>query len=230
MERLNSISHNKNLTDWEDKSTGGLRIYSLNCRSLGKHNKDIATDAFILNSDIILLQETWIEPGHPMQELQIPGYILHLNNQGRGKGLATFFKESIFSHQVDITHEHMQLSKFTSKEVDIISIYRSNQGSFEQLNKEIESMTAGGKTLIVAGDFNFCYLEKTMNLTKKYMIDNNFNQLIHEPTHIEGNALDHCYLRDRKKNLDATVKLDCKYYTDHKGLAVHLRRKARGRK
>ena len=120
----------------------------------------------------------------------------------------------------------MQLSKFTSKEVDIISIYRSNQGSFEQLNKEIESMTAGGKTFIVAGDFNFCYLEKTMNSTKKYMIDNNFTQLIHEPTHIEGNTLDHCYLRDRKKSLDVAVELHCKYYTDHKGLAVHLKRKA----
>ena len=226
LETLNNISQNRNKTEWED-GTGGLRIYSLNCRSLKKHYKDIASDEVLLKSDIILLQETWLEDDSPMQMLEIPGYALHFNSQGRGKGLATYFKSSIFSHEIDVKQDDMQLSKFTSKNIDIISIYRSKQGTINKLNEEISAISRGTKALLMVGDFNYCYLEKAMNSARKFLTENDFSQLIFEPTHLEGNILDHCYLRDRKTFFKATVQLHCKYYTDHKGLAVLLKRKDR---
>ena len=230
MERLNNISQNRNKTEWEDVTNGGLRIYSLNCRSLRKHHKDITSDALLLNSDIILLQETWLEDDNTIQELEIPGYDLHLNNHGRGKGLATYFKSNIFTHKADINQEHMQLSKFTSRNTDVISIYRSNQGPINQLIKEIKAISQGTKNLLLVGDFNYCYLEKRMDSAKRYMTDNNFKQLVLEPTHLEGNILDHCYLRDMKNCLRVKIELHCKYYTDHKGLAILLMKTDRGRK
>ena len=38
-----------------------MKISSLNCRSLKKHQEDIMSDAVLLKSDIICLQETWLE-------------------------------------------------------------------------------------------------------------------------------------------------------------------------
>ena len=43
-----------------------------------------------------------------------------------------------------------------------------------ELDEEIRNMTNGGKTLLLAGDFNYCYLDNTLNSTKKFMTDNNF--------------------------------------------------------
>ena len=51
--------------------------------------------------------------------------------------------------------------------------------------------------------------------------------MISEPTHIEGNLLDQAYLRDTKGELDLTVELHSKYYTDHKGLAIIIKKKGK---
>ena len=100
-----------------------MKISSLNCRSLNKHYKDILSDSLLLKSDIILLQETWLEDHVHIEDLEIPNFILQLNSCGRGRGIATYYKENIFAHDKDIKEEHMQLSKSTSSNLDIISIY-----------------------------------------------------------------------------------------------------------
>ena len=51
--------------------------------------------------------------------------------------------------------------------------------------------------------------------------------MLSEPTHIEGNLLDQAYLRDLKGELDLTVELHSKYYTDHKGLAIIITKKGK---
>ena len=78
-------------------------------------------------------------------------------------------------------------------------------------------MVGTGKPQLLVGDFNFCYLDRTSNT---YLQNNNFKQLIEEPTHEEGNLLDHAYLRDTNMNLNCKVMLHSKYYTDHKGLSI----------
>jgi hypothetical protein len=76
----------------------------------------------------------------------------------------------------------------------------------------------------VAGDFNFCHLSSSSNPTRRYLSENNFEQLIKEPTHIEGNILDQAHLRDIGGNLNCTVQLHSKYFTDHKGLAIIVKK------
>ena len=55
------------------------------------------------------------------------------------------------------------------------------------------------------------------------MKNRNFEQLIREPTHIEGNLLDQAYIRDMENTLDVTGDIQGKYYTDHKALNIIIR-------
>ena len=59
LERLNDISINKQMSDWEEETTNTMMISSLNIRSLNKHFSDVSTDELLLKSDLICLQETW---------------------------------------------------------------------------------------------------------------------------------------------------------------------------
>jgi exonuclease III len=220
LHRLDQISLNKNQSEWEKSDMGNLRISSLNCRSLGKHYPDISSDALLLKSDIIYLQETWIEDDESADNLQIPKYQLHLNSCGKGKGIATYFKNDIFTKEIDVKKADMQMSKFSSPSLDVISLYRSQKANYMELNQSIDALTDKDKPQLILGDFNFCYLENSSNATKKYLNENNFKQLFTEPTHIEGHLLDQAHLRDNKGILEATSEVHSKYYTDHKGLAI----------
>ena len=81
LERLDRISRNNNPSLWEKVDDDVLKIYSLNCRSLSKHYEDIITDPLIMKSDIICLQETWLEDEQPTEHLEIPSYTSHYVSQ-----------------------------------------------------------------------------------------------------------------------------------------------------
>ena len=223
LQRLDKISRNKNLTIWETMDKDSIKISSLNCRSLRKHHEDIYSDSLLMKSDIIGLQETWLENDEDIRNLAIEKYNLIVNSHGRGKGIATYFNKNIFKPDVAVNDTHMQLSKFTSSTLDVIFIYRSQQADFIQLNRRIDQMTNKNKPLLVIGDLNFCYLEAS-NATKSYLKENKFKQLITEPTHIGGHLLDHAYLKDKNETLEYSVEVQSKYYTDHKGLAINLKK------
>ena len=224
LKRIEEISMNRNPTKWEQVIEGELRVGSINCRSLRKHHGDIATDKDLLLCDIICLEETWLETDDQAEDLKIPGYNIHMNSKGKGKGITIYYKQDYFKHEFDIKEDYMQLSKFSSGTLDIIVLYKSQQESQGNLNKAIEIMTGSSGAALVLGDFNYCYNRDSTNAVTKYMIENEFKQLIAEPTHIEGSLLDQAYLRDIKKELTATAEVHGKYYTDHKSLNIILKR------
>ena len=224
LERLEEISQNKNPTNWEKEDSETLKISSLNCRSLRKHHQDIITDALLSKSDIICLQETWLEDDMIFDDLIIPNYDLHLNSNGKGKGIAIYFKKDTLQHEIDIKKETMQLSKFSSSTIDIVVIYRSQGGNHNDLKENLATLMSKDKPQLVIGDFNYCYLENSSNSTKKYLQENAFNQLITEPTHIEGNLLDHAHVRDVQGMYNYSTEVHSKYYSDHKGLAIIVKK------
>ena len=224
LKRLEEISMNKNLTKWEQPIDGELRIGSLNCRSLRKHHGDIITDKDLLICDMICLQETWLESDDQIEDLEIPGYTIHMNSRGKGKGIAIYFKPEYFKHEFDIKRDHMQLSKFSSSTADIIVLYKSRQESQENLNQAIEIMTQCSGNVLILGDFNYCYNIDSTSAITKYMKERQFKQLIAVPTHIEGSLLDQAYLRDIEKELTVTAEVHGKYYTDHKSLNIILKK------
>ena len=114
----------------------------------------------------------------------------------------------------------MQLSKFTSKELDIIVLYRSKQGNKHQLNELLKQLETRNVPQIVIGDFNFHYLEQGANVTMEFFKEKNYEQLILEPTHIEGNVLDQAYKKDVNQIMEYTVETHAKYYTDHRAITL----------
>ena len=219
--RIEELSLNNNLTEWEKKHTKDLKIYSLNCRSLKKHFEDIKTDSIVLQSSIICLQETWLEEDDNCTEYELPTYSTHPNNYGRGKGIVIFYKQKIFTHILDVKEKYMQLSKFSSSTIDVIAIYRSQEGCYHALNRHLDNLLTGNKPTLVVGDFNFCYLEQSTQ-TKKFLDEKQFTQLVHEPTHIDGHILDQAYLLNDSNHLYCCTETHSKYYTDHKGLAITI--------
>ena len=114
----------------------------------------------------------------------------------------------------------MQLSKFCSAKFDLIAIYRSKQGNQHEMNLLIKQLENRNIPQMVVGDLNFHYLEEGANSTKQFFKKENYSQLIMEPTHIEGNILDHAYVRDESGLLNFTAEIQTKYYTDHRGIAI----------
>ena len=225
LERLDKISMNKNPTCWEREDEKVMKVSSLNCRSLNKHHQDLLTDAVLLKSDFIGLQEIWLNTDEMREDLQIPGYELYINSNGKGKGIATYCKKDMFTHVKDIKRTYMQLSQFSSSNLDIIVLYRSQQGSMEDIIQFLKQMIKEDKSQLVIGDFNFCYLDRTYNQIRHFFLEENFCQLYKEPTHIEGRQLDQAYLRDMDNSLEITTDTHSKYYTDHKGLAMIINKK-----
>ena len=225
LERLKTISLNNNPTDWEKVDHITLKISSLNCRSLKKHIADIKLDDNLLKSNIICLQETWLDEDENTQNFEIPNYELHLNSNGRGKGLAIYFhKELSRHHEIDIKQENFQISMFSCCNIDVIVIYRSRNGSHDDITAILDTLIKRETPILILGDLNFCFLEHSSNSTRRFLNQNHFQQLVKEPTHIEGNLLDHAYVLDSRGVNKYTAVLHSKYYTDHRGVGIMVKR------
>ena len=93
------------------------------------------------------------------------------------------------------------------------------------MNDCLKQLQTEDKPQLIIGDFNFCYLDRTFKSTRSFLEKENYFQLIIEPTHIEGNLLDQAYLRDIHQSLEITAETHSKYYTDHKGLAIIIKKR-----
>ena len=139
LERLNSISFNSNPPIWEQTECQHLRISSFNCRSLKKHYQDIQADSILLKSDLISLQETWLDENDNLTDFYLQSFELKVVSRGHGKGIATYFKSDKFTHVADKTAPNIQMSKFTSDNFDLITLYRPSKCPFDEVNDNITS-------------------------------------------------------------------------------------------
>ena len=156
--RLDTVSLNNNRPKWFTEKQDHLNVSYLNTQSLNKHFLDMQGDATLQLSDIICVAETWrtdVTDDDPAYSLE--GYSCHFVHIGRGKGLATYFRES-FSHVTDVAKPHYQISKFETDHVEIISVYRSQSACVEDLVQDIKTITDKDKITVVLGDFNICYI------------------------------------------------------------------------
>ena len=157
-----------------------------------------------------------------LDDLYLQDYKLHVVVAGKGKGIATYYKENIFAPVTDIKEQNFQLSKFKSSQCDIISLYRSADSSYGEITENLSQLINRRRATLIIGDFNFCYINSSQNVLKDFLHLLDFKQIIKAPTHIEGNLIDHAYIRDFNGTLKAKHFLHSKYYSDHKGLAVIL--------
>ena len=141
-ERLASISMNKNPTPWhKEGSKDTIKVVSLNCAGLKPHYEDILYDEAVQRGDIIHLIETSLEKNEE-SPLNLWGYESHIISVGNGKGIATYYKASMFTNKHDYITPNMQITKFCSNKIDVINVYRSSKGnSVELLDKIVEWVT-----------------------------------------------------------------------------------------
>ena len=137
-------------------------ISSLNIYSLKKHHPDLKTSAKITTSEVVCVQETWIEPNQDdTNKYQIPEFKVHFNSVGRGKGIATYFSKGFYV-QEDVVKPNYQMTKIASVEREIINVYRSSNAPVLFLDDLLNLINCGYPTYII-GDFNICYKSERDN-------------------------------------------------------------------
>ena len=227
LQRMKVISLNENPTPWQKQTQNAVKVASLNCAGLKPHFTDVQSDEHLLKADIIHLIETSISIAEEDQH-QLKGYDSHFISIGNGKGIATYYKPDVVQHQQDVKETNMQITKFTSPDLDIISVYRSRNGHSVELLNHLLSMLTEGKPSLITGDFNICYLINRNNRMSQGLVKNAFKQLVSEATHIRGGHIDHAYWRDHHNAwLEPVVDRYSPYYSDHDGICTTITKKVR---
>ena len=96
LEAMKARSENRNPPVWQSTLVQSeLKISYLNINSLWAKINDVKADGILSFADIIFMGETWLQDSTEaaVTVLQLPGYELHTNNAGRGKGLAVYYKK-----------------------------------------------------------------------------------------------------------------------------------------
>ena len=225
LHRLQNLSINENPTPWLTRSKNTVKVASLNCSGLKAHLADIQADEHLLNADIIHLVETSLIDTDT-NEYIIPGYSSHFINIGNGKGIATFYKSEVMAHEQDLKENNMQITKFTSSNLDVINIYRSSNGHSVELLNHIITMLPDKRAILITGDFNICYQDNRMNRLINGLEGNGFRQLVKEATHIRGRHIDHAYWRNSNDSwLEPAIERYSPYYSDHDAIGLVITKK-----
>ena len=184
--RMDKVSVNKNPSLWMDPATLGLKVCSLNTLSLRKHIEDVKSDPILLKSDVLCLQETWLEDGEEKDEkYQMEGFIGHFVSVGRGKGLAVYVKRELKIRRISKFGEpNIQMIKIEMRDFDIIAIYRSKEEPLYRATHHLRNLVDPAKDTMVIGDVNYGAHE--VNEFSKYLEREGFSQLVTLPTHIRG--------------------------------------------
>ena len=166
----------------------GLKVCSLNVKSLRCHIEDVKSDPALLQSDILCLQEIWLHPGEEEgEQYQLPGFHSHFTCVGPGKGVAVYVKDNITSYSYQGTSEPLlQLGRVSLPDLDIITIYRSQEEPPFRAAHFLQESINLEKTTLVIGDFNLCPRRKPDNDLNTFLSGQMFRQLVTLPTHVDG--------------------------------------------
>ena len=224
IKRLEEFSMNRNPKIW-DKNCGNdaIKISYLNCRSLVNRFENIRTDVSLKQSDVLVLAETWIQNTVKGDKFELEDYETHLNNTGRGKGLALFYRMD--AEKVDDYNEDkINITKIEFAKIDVIAVYRSENADLDSLTIKLEEILNLSKTTLVVGDMNICNNKRPDNKLKRFLEGLGFTEVVREATHIDGGHLDHAYVLNMGGLIeDTVVQIVSKYYSDHDAVCIILK-------
>ena len=191
------------------------RIAFFNTFSLKKHINDIRNDSTLLQSDIMCISETWLDDCDRNCDFGLDHFQGHFIKIGKGKGITTYYKDMF--HFVDEVKQPLyQIAKFSCKDFDVISVYRSAGGDIAALTNHLCGLIDHGKCTVVVGDFNLCYRSNPTNKLTTKLLNLSFVQQVHNPTFKCGSLLDHCYTRMLSQILP--IEHHSLYWSDHDAL------------
>ena len=168
----------------------GLRVCSLNCRSLRKHIGDVRTDPVLLQADVICLQETWLEKEEgETGDYQLEGYQAFFASVGPGKGVAVYAREGVTrpGGANMLTEANIQLTQIQAKEMEITNMYRSQEEPLPSAAYHLRNLIdPESNASLVIGDLNICATKS--NPLRNFLEGAGFQQLVTLPTHVEGGS------------------------------------------
>ena len=215
IDRLMSVSLNRNPSQWETENNGEkTKLCFLNCRSIVNKFQSIKSDRSLQKSDLIILTETWLEKNKCEDEYQLAKFTACFNSVGRGRGIACYFNDKV-KHVVDINHDGFSITKLKTEKMDIIGVYRSQNGNVVHIIEELQALVDTGRATVVGGDMNICAVTQTNNYVTESLKEMGFQQVVTKPTHIDGRSIDHIYIMSgRNVRFDWTLEYFAKYYSD----------------
>ena len=169
----------------------------------------------------MILGETWIPRDLELtREFELEEFNLHMNNSGRGRGLSVFQKEECYDI-TDHNAENINVTKIKGTDLNIIAIYRSQEGSLSTLIKILQNIIELSKTTLIVGDMNVCNKKNPKNALKRYLEEKDFKEVISKATHTEGSHIDHAYIMNVGNYVeDPEIMLIPKYYSDHDAICI----------
>ena len=114
----------------------------------------------------------------------------------------------------------MQIQKNTFAKLDVVNVYRSQNGNKYELIERLDKILDKEKTTLITGDFNICGIQEKRNVVGKYLERQGFLQLIREATHIEGRVIDQVFIN--RKDIIIEVQRYSPYYSDHDAILISL--------
>jgi len=230
-ERISNVALNRNLGVWHTTVTDTLRICFINVRSMHKHYEDLKADSVILKSDILFTCETWLHENTNLANFLLPTFETPPKSvgYGHGKGMACYYNnceqigEMIFL-QNESESCHIIQAHVLSLSLSIYGIYRSQNFPVSSVIEKLSFLferEAGCKNVIVIGDINQSYTNNNLGSFRHSLENKGFEQIVTEGTHLEGNIIDHCYIK-----LDNMIIKDKflhpVYFSDHDAICIAL--------
>ena len=137
--------------------------------------------------ETICLQETWlVNNAENFERFKLPDFKLSLNSQGKGKGIATYFKKNFAKNQ-EVSEQDLQVTVISNEKFDIFNVYRSANN--KTLKDRLRKLVNQDKPTLICGDFN-------SDISRDYpdflqtLKDLGFDKLNQKPTHDMGRSID----------------------------------------
>ena len=219
--KLKSKAINLQETKWTKPQEGCVKLCSLNTRSLNQHKQDLETDEFIMQSDIVLIQETWLNYDLNQKISNFQHFYVH----GQSKGIAILSRD-IPIHNISCQTSLCSFIKLSFSSFDIINIYRfSENSSIQEFTTEILPLLDTTRAQVVAGDFNIDLNKSPNNSFTSRILGMGFKQLVRSPTHNKGGLIDHIYFKPASGISCELFNHHTMFWSDHDCLAFMLNSK-----
>lgn len=197
------------------KELGCLRISFLNVMNIWPHLEDIKQSSLLMSSTVLGLAETWMEPG---TTVDFPNFQAIFESIGSGKGLAAFFKEDVTTLQ--ISKPKLSSIKVSILAIDVIFLYLSHGVVWTDVKSILENWLNTDAPTAVIGDMNWHWKEDSTHPMKHFMEGKGLKQMMRNPTHDQGNCIDHLYLNQELLDLQPKVEAHSAYFSDHDIITV----------
>lgn len=173
----------------------GLKVIHLNIRSLAPKIDLLRTWVMVHKPDIITISETWLHSDIPDNDVLIDNFVLYRTDRpSRGGGVATYVSVRLTSEMITPSEAPLHFESIfvniifhQNKRLTIGNIYRPPSAPAESTNCILSTISSlpNNNELVILGDFNKNWLDRTSSLDKTLFKSINLTQLISEPTRVD---------------------------------------------